>query len=119
MDMSMSNISGSEYASVINQSKTNGLTNNLKNMDSSVATDAEMMAACKEFEAYMIEQVYKQMEKTIMKSDDEENQYEEYFGDMRIQEFAKSASEQGTFGLAQQLYDAMKTQSQAIDPSTL
>ena len=54
-----------------------------------------------------------------MKSDDEEDQYEEYFGDMRIQEFAKSASEQGTFGLAQQLYEAMKTQSQAIDPSTL
>lgn len=119
MDMSMSNINGNEYASVINQSKTNGLTNNLKNIDSSAATDDEMMDACKEFEAYMIEQVYKQMEKTIMKDDDEENQYEEYFGDMRIQEFAKSASDQGTFGLAQQLYDAMKMQSQAIDPSTL
>lgn len=119
MDMSVSNINGSEYASVINQSKANGLTNNLKNINGNTATDDEMMDACKEFEAYMIEQVYKQMEKTIMKADEEENQYEEYFGDLRIQEFAKSASDQGTFGLAQQLYDAMKTQSQAIDPSTL
>lgn len=119
MDMSVSNINGSEYASVINQSKVNGLTNNLQNINGDTATDDEMMDACKEFEAYMIEQIYKQMEKTIMKADEEENQYEEYFGDLRIQEFAKSASEQGTFGLAQQLYDAMKTQSQAIDPSTL
>lgn len=119
MDMSLGSISGSEYASMVNQSGTNALTTSLKNIDGTSASDDEMMDACKEFEAYMIEQVYKQMESTIMKSDDEENDYEEYFSDLRIQEFAKSASEQGSFGLAQQLYDAMKAQSQTIDPGTL
>lgn len=119
MDFSMSGINGSDYASVMQSDQTNNLTNNLKNVGKSDATDDEMMEACKEFEAYMIEQVYKQMEKTIMKADEEENDYEEYFGDMRIQEYAAMASEQGTFSLAQQLYDAMKTQSQGIDPSTL
>lgn len=119
MDFSISGIDGSDYASVINSGQTNHLTNNLQNVSKSDATDDEMMEACKEFEAYMIEQVYKQMEKTIMKADEEENDYETYFGDMHIQEFAEMASEQGTFGLAQQLYDAMKTQSQGIDPSTL
>ncbi len=116
MDFSMSGIDGSDYASVMHSEQTNNLTDNLKNVGKS---DDEMMEACKEFEAYMIEQVYKQMEKTIMKADEEENDYEEYFGDMRIQEYAAMASEQGTFGLAQQLYDAMKKQNESIDPSTL
>ncbi len=119
MDFSMSGINSSDYAAVIQSGQTDNLTNNLQNVSKSDATDDEMMEACKEFEAYMIEQVYKQMEKTIMKADEEENDYEEYFGDMRIQEYAAMASEQGTFGLAQQLYDAMKKQSESIDPSTL
>ena len=74
------------------------------------ATDEELMAACKEFEAYFIEQVYKGMEKTIIKADEEsENQYTEYFGDMMIQELSKQSTEQGDgIGLATQLYEQMK-----------
>lgn len=76
------------------------------------ATEAELMSACKEFETYFIEQIYKGMEKTIMKADDESDsssQYTELFGDMRIQEYAKQASNQGDgIGLATQLYEQMK-----------
>ena len=64
----------------------------------------------------MIEQVYKSMEKTIIKADEDENEYETYFGDMRIQQYAKSVVDQGGVGLAQQLYEAMKRNS---GPTTL
>lgn len=73
------------------------------------SSDDEIMAAAKEFEAYMIEQIYKGMEKTVMRAE-EKSQYEEYFGDMLVQEYAKNASNQGTFGLAERLYESMKNQ---------
>ena len=69
------------------------------------------MDACREFEAYFIEQIYKGMEKTIMKADDgnSSSSYMDYFQDMQTQEYAKLASEQGNgIGLASQLYEQMK-----------
>lgn len=109
--MTINGISGTDYSSVIAQTGTSGLEGALGNLDKTQATDDEMMNACKKFEAYMIEQVYKSMEKTIIKADEEENEYETYFGDMRIQQYAKSVVDQGGVGLAQQLYDAMKRNS--------
>ena len=114
--MTINNISGNDYSSVIAQTQTGGLESTLGSIDKTKATDDEMMNACKEFEAYMIEQVYKSMEKTIIKADEDENEYETYFGDMRIQQYAKSVVDQGGVGLAQQLYEAMKRNS---GPTTL
>ncbi len=114
--MTVNGISGTDYSSVIAQTQTSGLEGTLGSIDSTKATDDEMMNACKEFEAYMIEQIYKSMEKTIIKADEEENEYETYFGDMRIQQYAKSVVDQGGIGLAQQLYEAMKRNS---GPTTL
>ncbi len=116
MSISLNGISGNDYSNIIAQTQTNGLENSLENISGAKATDDEMMNACKEFEAYMIEQIYKSMEKTIIKADEEENEYETYFGDMRIQEYAKSVVDQGGIGLAQQLYEAMKRNS---GPTTL
>ena len=104
MDIS---VSGSDYASIVNQTQSTGLQNKINNMENKQdATDEEMMAACKEFEAYMVEQIYKGMQKTVMKAE-EDGDYEEYFGDMLTQEYAKLASPQGV-GLAEQLYESMK-----------
>ena len=99
---------GDYYTQATNAS-TSAMESTLSNI-SEQTTDAELMEACKEFEAYFIEQIYKGMEKTIMKADEEEeNQYEEYFGDMKIEEYAKAATEQGDgIGLATQLYEQMK-----------
>lgn len=107
MDNMITGATSSDYASIYNQTTSN-LENNLKK---TLATDDEMMQACKEFEAYMIEQVYKSMDKTIIRADEDKNEYEEYFGDLRTQEFAKLATDQGGIGLAQQLYEAMKRNS--------
>ena len=107
MSISMNGIPGTDYSTIINQSQTAGIENTLNNANKDAVTNDEMMEACKEFEAYMIEQIYKSMEKTIIKADEDENEYQEYFGDMKVQEYAKMAVDQGGFGLANQLYAAM------------
>ena len=108
MPMNINGITGNDYAAITNQTQTKDLENNLSYINVETASDAEMMNACKEFEAYMVEQMYKSMEKTIIKADEEENEYEQYFGDMRVQQYAQMVTDQGGFGLAQQLYEAMK-----------
>lgn len=105
--MAINGIPGTDYSGIINQTQTGNLENTLNTLDKEKITDEKMYEACKEFETYMIEQIYKSMEKTVIKADEDENQYMEYFGDMQVQEYAKIAMEQGGFGLAKQLYEAM------------
>lgn len=103
------------YSNVSNVSK-DALEQTLGNVKDQ-PSEEELMKACKEFEAYFVEQIFKGMEKTIMKSEDDSDSsismYKDYFGDMQIQEYAKAATEQKTgtgtgIGLANQLYEQMK-----------
>lgn len=90
-------------------SKTSEIEATLKN--SANATDEELMEACKSFESYLLEQVFKGMEKTIIKDEEEENDYLAQFGDKLYEEYAKDASENGSIGIAQLLYESMKRNS--------
>lgn len=108
-----------DYSSYVSQAQTSTLTNQLKQTSSADATEEEMLAACKEFEAYLVEQVYKQVQATIRSDDEEENQYTEYAHDIQAQQYAQMISDQGSLGLAQQLYESMKKQSAAITPEEL
>jgi flagellar protein FlgJ len=75
------------------------------------ASDEELMDACKQFEAYFLEQVFKEMEKTIVKADDEDtstSQLQDYFKDETIKELAEQSTDQNSLGLAQMLYEQMK-----------
>ena len=111
----MGNISGldlstyySDYYTKATDASAAALSNTLDGVNKD-STDEEMMDACKQFEAYFLEQIYKGMEKTIMKAEDEENDYMSAFGDMQIQEYARAATEQGDgIGLAKQLFESMK-----------
>lgn len=111
----MTNISGldissyySDYYTNVSNASASALSNTLNQVDKT-STDEELMDACKEFEAYFLEQIYKGMEKTIMKADEEENDYLSVFKDTQIQEYAKAATEQGDgIGLAKQLFESMK-----------
>lgn len=118
-DFSIGSYAGSLYDvySDANASKTseleNKLNNKLNNENISSAEDSELMEACKEFEAYFTEQVFKAMEKTVTvwKDDDEDSssKYKEYAQDNLLQEFATSSSNQGEgLGIAQMLYEQMK-----------
>ena len=109
-------IGTTDYSSIINSTRSTDVEKTFKQKDK-VQTDEEMMEACKQFEAYMIEQVYKSMENTIMKSDEEEGDYVKMFGDMRVQQYAQAVTDQGGVGLAKQLYEAMKNNMPTIDAS--
>lgn len=115
----MDAIGTTDYSSIINTSRSTELEKNLKSNKASnksnIPTDEEMMDAAKQFEAYMVEQVYKAMENTIMKADDEEGDYEKMFGDMKIQQYAQAVTDQGKLGLAQQLYESMKNNYPTVD----
>lgn len=75
--------------------------------------DDELLSACKEFESYFLEQVFKGMQKMVPKSDDDESSYtstlKDYYQDELISEYASMATEQGEgLGIAQMLYEQMK-----------
>lgn len=92
--------------------------------DFSDASDEELMGACKEFEAYFLEQIFDtMMESTKIFSDEKEDSYAtkmvDYFKDSAVQAMTQQATEQNGMGLAKVLYEQMKRQYSAIDPDTL
>lgn len=104
----------SMYSSYLTQTAQNTLsTSSSSSLESKLGgisgdTDDEtLMEACKGFETYLVEQVYKEMEKSV-KDEEDENEYLAYFGDMLIEEYAKATTESGSLGLAQKMYESMK-----------
>lgn len=98
--------------SSISSNNADNLVSKINGKNYENATDDELMEVCKEFESYFVEQCFKEMQKTVdaFKSDDEENEYEEMFGDMMVQEYAKKITDSGSIGLAKQLYEQMQNQ---------
>jgi len=97
------------YASAANQS-TAKLEGKLKN-DYSQATDTELKDACNQFEAYFLEQVFKEMQKTVSitgESSDDSNAMMDYFKDKMVQEIAAQSTEKSSLGLSQMLYEQMR-----------
>lgn len=98
------------YASAANQT-ANKIKNQLDGADYSKATDDELMAACKQFEAYFVEQLYKGMMKTIPQSEETSNytsMMTDFYKDQMIQSMAEQTTKQTNLGLAQMLYEQMK-----------
>ena len=112
--MDISGISSSAYASYLQEQSVSEtkLKNQIDNTDYSTATEDELLDACKQFEAYFLEQVYKEMEKTVdcFKDDssDTDNNLVSYFKDEAIQQLAETSTETQGLGLAQTLYEQMK-----------
>lgn len=76
------------------------------------ATEEELMGACKQFEAYFLEQVFKSMMKPVdaLKEANgfKSNSLVDYFQDTAIQDIAGSSTEKQGLGLAQELFENMK-----------
>lgn len=90
----------------------------------SAESDDDMLDACKQFEAYMIQQMYKNMERMAkVFSDDEEedggsNQYVEMFSDTYLENIANTMVYNGQgLGIAEQLYDSIQRNS-GITPAS-
>jgi peptidoglycan hydrolase FlgJ len=94
-----------------NNKKTDALENSLKKKD---VTDEELMKACKSFETYFLEQVFKGMEKTVPR-EEEKSPYLEQFGDKLYEEYAQKATDNRSLGLAQMLYDSMKRNQSTVE----
>lgn len=111
MDVSnIASIYSDVYANAANQSASK-LQDRLQSTAKNAATDDELMDACKQFESYFIEQMYKAMVKTIPQNEETSGSNStmmDYYKDQMIQSIADQTTEQSGFGLAQMLYEQMR-----------
>ncbi len=93
------------------QNDTSALESKL-NADLSDASDEELLSVCKDFESYFLEQVLKQVEKTVKFDKDDENSYAsqmvDYFKDTAIQTISDEITDQEGGSFAQMMYEQMK-----------
>ena len=96
--------------SVVSAASGTNLSGRLDQMDGASSAD-ELKEVCREFESYFMEQVYKEMFKTIgseEQGDSSLSSLVDYFKDGVIQTVASQTTEQSGGPLAQQLYEQMK-----------
>ena len=92
-------------------SRSSDLADKLKNgMEGK--SDEELMEACKEFEAYFTEQIFKNMRKSMVPASEEDSgsmsTLKNYFEDELWKNYSSAAADQSNNGLAQMLYEQMK-----------
>lgn len=103
-----------DYMTDINRVMADNLQKKLENTDRAAKNkeDDALFDACKQFEAYLWEQVYKEMQKTVDLFSDEEDGYAsqmvDYFKDSVIQSISEQTATQGSNSLAQMLYEQAK-----------
>lgn len=85
------------------------------------STEEELLDACKQFEAYFIEQVLKEVKKTIPEADYQDqptSNLVEYFGDEVLQTVSERIQTENNLGLAQQMFEQMKRNYSNVIPMT-
>ncbi|MCR4787279.1 MAG: rod-binding protein [Lachnospiraceae bacterium] len=113
--MEAGNITGAyaEYYQAKNTA-SDKLSESITSKKYDAATNDELLGACKEFEAYFLEQVFKAMQKTVdaVKDDSNSTNYStsvvDFFKDQTIASLASTSTENQGLGLAQSLYEQMK-----------
>lgn len=96
------------------QSTNAGRTNRIQNAgekDYSNASAEELKEVCKEFEAYFVEMVMKEVKKSLPESENEDagmGKLKDFFMDNMITELAEQVCEQQNLGLADTMYEQMK-----------
>ena len=123
MDIGTSSLYTDYITSTASNNKASSLTDKAKT-DYSNASDEELMDVCKEFGSYFLEKIFDTMiDSTKLFSGKEESSYAskmvDYFKDTAVQTIASQATEQGTLGIAQTLYEQMKLQYSGISPQSL
>ena len=111
--MDIAGMSGlTNYLVDSNKNSTQALEKKLDGAAAADVADAELLDACKQFEAYLWEQVYKEMQKAVDLFGDDEDGYAsnmvDYFKDDVIQKLSEQTATQGSNSLAQMLYEQAK-----------
>lgn len=112
MDISGVSSLYTDYMQEQNTAETK-LKDKISSTDYEQASDDELLEACKQFESYFLEQVFKEMQKTVdcFKSEEDSDpngNLVDYFQDSAIQELATTSTDIQGLGLAQTLYEQMK-----------
>lgn len=103
-----------DYMTDTNRVAAEQLQKNLQNADQAAKQkeDDALFDACKQFEAYLWEQVYKEMQKTVDIFSEDEDGYAsnmvDYFKDTVVQQISEQTATQGSNSLAQMLYEQAK-----------
>lgn len=86
----------------------------LKTLSSKAQDEAALHKVARDFEALLIEQMLKEMKKTVKRSDfmGENGPAFDIFDGMLGAEYSKTASVSGGFGLAKMIEDSLKPQAQ-------
>ena len=99
----------STYGQSVRSTTASSLEGTLGNVNDTTSDD-DLMSVCKNFEAYFVQKIIEEARKTISHEDEEEQgEYMKYFGDIQNEMYANMIADSGSIGLAQQLYDSMKT----------
>lgn len=102
--MDIGNGVSSAYANYISSQATSSkLDGQIRKKDYTQSSDDELLAVCKEFESYFVEQMFKEMQKTVdVFSDGESNPNDtlvDFFKDNALQELASTSTEKQGLGL--------------------
>ena len=109
--MAVSSI-GDTYFTNCSADATDAVSDRVTNQIQNAETDEETLDACKQFEAYMIQQMFKSMEESakVFSDDDEDSSgdYVEMFQDNYLSTIAEQMVNRGQgLGIAEQLYDSI------------
>ena len=111
MAISVDNTYFTNYSMDTSSVAADKVSGNIQNAE----TDEEMLDACRQFESYMIQQLYKNMEKVAKAfSDDDEDDsdssgYVNMFSDNYLEEIANKMVYSGQgLGIAEKLYESIK-----------
>ena len=109
-------INASAYSEYAMQESRNASAEALKSKvqsTSSKSSDDELWAACKSFEAYFMEQVFKEMQKSVdalkpETTDRSTSTLVDFFKDQTLQEICANSADTQSNGFAQMLYENKK-----------
>ena len=93
----------------------------LGNAEKTAESDKELLEACKSFEQYFLEQIFKESQKTIMKDDSDmaasSKTLQGFYTDGLAEHIASASVEQGGIGLTKMMYEQMKRTETYLTPS--
>lgn len=95
------------YSSQIGNVSSDKASGTIRGVDEN-STNEELMEACKSFESYFVQKMIEQAKKTL-DNEDEKGEYMRYFSDTMNEQYAEIITDSGQVGLAQQLYESIKT----------
>lgn len=111
--MAVSSILGDTYLTNYSTTASDAVSEQLTSQIQSAETDEETLEACQQFEAYMIQQMFKTMQETAKvfsdDEDDDSNDYVSMFEDNYLSAIAEQMINSGQgLGIAEQLYESIQ-----------